>query len=110
MLLKVLLFHGWAKNSLAESLTLRKRVSAPPWGWSSRSLSGRRPFPGCRFPVTQDFRATIATMPEISTVKPHIQSRARLGRALFVAGKTLIISILKTLYALWLEVTGLIFA
>jgi len=49
-------------------------------------------------------------MPEISTVKPHIQSRARLGRAIFVAGKTLIISILKTLYALWLEVTGLIFA
>jgi hypothetical protein len=49
-------------------------------------------------------------MPEISTVKPRIQSRARLGRAIFVAGKTLIISILKTLYALWLEVTGLMFA
>lgn len=49
-------------------------------------------------------------MPEISTVKPRIQSRARLGHAILVAGKTLIISVLKTLYALWLEVTGLIFA
>lgn len=49
-------------------------------------------------------------MPEISTVKRPIQSRSRLGHALFVAGKSLVISVLKTLYALWLEVTGLIFA
>ncbi len=49
-------------------------------------------------------------MPEISTVKPSIQSRSRLGHALLVAGKGLIISVLKTMYALWLEVTGVIFA
>ena len=49
-------------------------------------------------------------MPELSTIKRPIQSRGRLGHAIFVAGKTLIISVLKTLYALWLEVTGLIFA
>jgi hypothetical protein len=49
-------------------------------------------------------------MPEISTAKPQIQSRSRLGRALLVAGKTLVISVFKTLYALWLEVTGLVFA
>lgn len=50
-------------------------------------------------------------MPEISTAKPSsIQSRSRLGRALLVAGKTLLISFFKTIYALWLEATGLIFA
>jgi hypothetical protein len=50
-------------------------------------------------------------MPEISTAKPSsIQSRSRIGRALLAAAKTLLISFLRTIYALWLEVTGLIFA
>ena len=33
-----------------------------------------------------------------------------MGRALLAAAKTLLISFLRTIYALWLEVTGLIFA
>ena len=50
-------------------------------------------------------------MPEITTVKRGIQSRrANLPHALFVAGKTLVISFAKTAYALWLEITGLLFA
>ena len=49
-------------------------------------------------------------MPDISSAKPQIQSRTRLGHALLVAGKSLVVSVFKTLYALWLEVTGLIFA
>src|SRR5215471_6085686 len=49
-------------------------------------------------------------MPEMTTVKRGIQSRrASLPHALFVAGKTLVISFAKTAYALWLETTGLLF-
>ncbi len=49
-------------------------------------------------------------MAEITTVKRAIQSRgSNLPHALFVAGKGLVISVAKTIYALWLETTGLIF-
>jgi len=50
-------------------------------------------------------------MPQISTVKPPFpSSRSRIAHALLVAGKGFAISVLKTLYSLWLEVTGLLFA
>ena len=51
-------------------------------------------------------------MPELSALKSALQrsSRGRLAHALLVAGKGFLISVLKTLYSLWLEVTGLIFA
>ncbi|HKF21250.1 MAG TPA: hypothetical protein VKE93_06750 [Candidatus Angelobacter sp.] len=49
-------------------------------------------------------------MPEMTTIKRGIQSRrASLPHAMFVAGKTLVISFAKTAYALWLETTGLVF-
>src|SRR5260370_28787990 len=70
--------------------------------------NSRRPSAGL-FPQPRIFRATIGSMPEISTVKTPIQSRSRLGHALFVAGKSLIIFVLKTMVALWLEGTSLIF-
>jgi hypothetical protein len=54
--------------------------------------------------------ATIQEMPEASTAKAPMQKRDRLVGAVFVAGKTLIVSFVKTFYALWLEVTGLLFA
>ena len=49
-------------------------------------------------------------MGEITTVKRAIQSRrGSIPRALFVAGKGFVISVAKTLYTLWLEMTGLMF-
>jgi hypothetical protein len=48
-------------------------------------------------------------MPELTATKPPIQSRNRTLNALLVAGKGFAISLAKTLYALWLEVTGLMF-
>jgi hypothetical protein len=48
-------------------------------------------------------------MPEVSTAKAQVQKRDRLIGALFAGGKTLIVSFAKTFYALWLEVTGLLF-
>jgi hypothetical protein len=56
-----------------------------------------------------NFHDTIATMPQTSTVKPSLQSSRRIAHALLVAGKGFAISVLKTLYSLWLEVTGLLF-
>ncbi len=49
-------------------------------------------------------------MPELTATKRSIQGRNRTLHALLVAGKGLAISFAKTLYALWLEVTGLLFA
>ena len=51
-------------------------------------------------------------MPELSALISALQrsTRGRVAHALFVAGKGFLISVLKTLYSLWLEVTGLIFA
>jgi hypothetical protein len=51
-------------------------------------------------------------MPELSALKSALlrSSRGRVANALLVAGKGFLISVLKTLYSLWLEVTGLIFA
>jgi hypothetical protein len=49
-------------------------------------------------------------MGELTATKRYIQSRNRTLNALLVAGKGLAISMAKTLYALWLEVTGLLFA
>jgi hypothetical protein len=49
-------------------------------------------------------------MPELTAAKGPIQSRNRTLNAILVAGKTFAISLLRTLYALWLEVTGLLFA
>jgi len=55
------------------------------------------------------FQATIAEMPDASTAKASVQKRDRLIGAIFAGGKTLIVSFLKTFYALWLETTGLLF-
>lgn len=50
-------------------------------------------------------------MPQTSTIRPPLQSsRSRIVHALLVAGKGFAITLLKTLYSLWLEVTGLLFA
>ncbi len=49
-------------------------------------------------------------MPEMSTAKAQVQKRDRLVGAVFAGGKTLLVSFAKTFYALWLEVTGLLFA
>jgi hypothetical protein len=49
-------------------------------------------------------------MPELSATKPPIQSRNRIAHALLVAAKGFLITVAKTVYALWLEVTGLMFA
>jgi hypothetical protein len=49
-------------------------------------------------------------MPEVSTAKAPAQKRDRLLGALFAGGKALVVSFAKTFYALWLEVTGLLFA
>ena len=51
-------------------------------------------------------------MPQLSTVKNVLQSTAgkdRLLKAIFAGGKTIMVSFARTLYALWLQVTGLIF-
>ena len=51
-------------------------------------------------------------MPEISTVKNALQTvvkKDRLLNAVFAGGKSLIVSISRTFYALWLQTTGLIF-
>src|SRR5260370_42364553 len=70
--------------------------------------NSRRPSAGL-FPQPRIFRATIGSMPEISTVKTPIQSRSRLRHALFVAGKSLIISVPQTVDGPWVDGTGLIF-
>src|SRR5689334_10952852 len=49
-------------------------------------------------------------MPQASTAKAPAQKRDRLVGAIFSAGKSLVVSFLKTFYALWLEVTGMLFA
>ncbi len=49
-------------------------------------------------------------MPEISTTKKPAQKRERFFGALFSGGRVLIVSFAKTIYALWLEVTGMLFA
>ena len=48
-------------------------------------------------------------MPELIAAKRPMQSRNRTLHALLVAGKGFVITLAKTLYALWLEVTGLLF-
>jgi hypothetical protein len=48
-------------------------------------------------------------VPEISTIKKALPGAGRVTHALLVAGKGLVISIGKIVYALWLEVTGLLF-
>lgn len=54
--------------------------------------------------------ATITGMPEFSATKGPIQSRNRLANALLGAAKGFFVTAAKTFYALWLEVTGLMFA
>ena len=49
-------------------------------------------------------------MPELTATKRPLQSRNRTLHAFLVAGKGFAISFAKTMYALWLEVTGLLFA
>lgn len=49
-------------------------------------------------------------MTELTATKRPPLSRNRTLHALLVAGKGFAISVAKTLYALWLEVTGLMFA
>jgi hypothetical protein len=49
-------------------------------------------------------------MPEFSAIKGPIQSRSRVAHALLAAAKGFVITAAKTFYALWLEVTGLMFA
>lgn len=67
--------------------------------------------------VTAIFRATIPKMAEISTAKSTVQraktslkKKDRLLGAIFAGGKTMLISLARTGYALWLEVTGLLCA
>jgi|SRR5882724_2467697 len=48
-------------------------------------------------------------MPDASTARTPVLKKDRLIGALFAGGKTLIVSFLKTFYALWLETTGLLF-
>ena len=48
-------------------------------------------------------------MPELIATKRPVPSRNRTLHALLVAGKGFALSLAKTLYALWLEVTGLLF-
>jgi hypothetical protein len=49
-------------------------------------------------------------MPQISTTQKPAQKRDRVFGALLSGGKVLVVSFAKTIYALWLEVTGLLFA
>ena len=51
-------------------------------------------------------------MPEISTVKNALQTVVKKDRflnAVFAGGKSLVVSLSRTLYAFWLQTTGLIF-
>src|SRR5215831_10104683 len=48
-------------------------------------------------------------VPEISTIKKALPGAGRLTNALLVAAKGFVISLARIAYALWLEVTGLIF-
>jgi hypothetical protein len=51
-------------------------------------------------------------MPEISTVKNALQTvvkKDRLLNAVFAGGKSLVVSLSRTLYAFWLQTTGLIY-
>jgi uncharacterized membrane protein len=51
-------------------------------------------------------------MPQISTVKNALQTvvkKDRLLNAVFAGGKSFIVSVSRTFYALWLQTTGLIF-
>ena len=84
--------------------------------------------------VRRDSRATIPEMPDISTSKTPAQKaavtvakaafaakkarstldrtaakRGRLMGAIVAGGKTIVVSFLRTMYVLWLQVTGLIF-
>jgi len=49
-------------------------------------------------------------MPNASSAKAPMFKKDRFLGALLAGGKTLIVSFAKTFYALWLEVTGLLFA
>lgn len=49
-------------------------------------------------------------MPEIIATKNLLQSRKRVAYALLAAAKGFVTTAAKTFYALWLEVTGLMFA
>jgi hypothetical protein len=49
-------------------------------------------------------------MSQMSTTQKPVQKRDRLVGAILSGGKVLVVSFAKTLYALWLEVTGLLFA
>ncbi|HEX4605753.1 MAG TPA: hypothetical protein VH724_17260 [Candidatus Angelobacter sp.] len=51
-------------------------------------------------------------MPEISSVKNALQTvvkKDRLLNAAFAGGKSLLVSVSRTFYALWLQTTGLIY-
>jgi hypothetical protein len=51
-------------------------------------------------------------MPEISTVKNALQTvvkKDRLLNAAWAGGKSLVVSVSRTFYALWLQTTGLIY-
>ncbi|HLK54338.1 MAG TPA: hypothetical protein VKU42_12850 [Candidatus Angelobacter sp.] len=51
-------------------------------------------------------------MPEISTLKNAVQGvvkKDKLLNALFAGGKSLVVSFSRTFYALWLQLTGMIF-
>jgi hypothetical protein len=52
MPVKVLLFHGWAKNSLAQNpIPQKARFSYPLSGWSGRSLLRALAFSSRHFSV-----------------------------------------------------------
>ena len=51
-------------------------------------------------------------MPEISTVKNALQTVVKKDRflnAVFAGGKSLVVSLSRTVYAFWLQTTGLVF-
>lgn len=51
-------------------------------------------------------------MPQLSTVKNALQSTVRKDRllnAIFAGGKTILVSLGRTLYAFWLQTTGLVY-
>jgi hypothetical protein len=51
-------------------------------------------------------------MPEISTVKNALQTvvkKDRLLNAIYAGGKSLVVSLSRTLYAFWLQATGLLY-
>lgn len=48
-------------------------------------------------------------MPETLTAKPQTQKRDRLLGAILAGSKTVLVSFMRTFYALWLQVTGLFF-